>query len=473
MTAGSVPRRYAVVGTGARAALYIDALAGPYAATAAVTAWCEPNRIRMDYYDQALANAGRPAPARYRPDEFGRLLDKQRPDAVIVTSPDCTHAEYAAQALESGCDVILEKPVATTPDGARQLAAAAAAAAGGTLTVGFNYRYAPRNSALRQLIAAGTIGGVTSVHFEWALDTVHGADYFRRWHRDKSASGGLLVHKASHHFDLVNWWIADLPATVYARGALRFYGDKNARALGLPARPERSAGSPGLQTDPFALDLAADSTLRRLYLEAESEDGYLRDRDVFSPGITIEDNLAVLVTYRSGVFLTYSLNAHSPWEGYRVTVNGDAGRAELEVVERGYVGAVSAGGIMGRLAVDPMVSGPEAGTAVGTAGGTAVGAATSADGGEGDARPVGQRLLVQRHWEPAREVPIPAADGPHAGGDAPLLESVFGAVTTPDPLGRRAGYADGLASAAIGLAANESIASGSVVDVASLRILPG
>ena len=458
MTAGSETgrRRYAVVGTGSRASLYIDALAGPYAATGTITAWCEPNRIRMDYYDQVLAAAGLPAPARYRPDEFGRLLEDQRPDAVIVTSPDYTHAGYAVQALQAGRDVILEKPVVTTPDGARKLARAAVAAAG-TLTVGFNYRYVPRNSTLRQVIASGTIGEITSVHFEWALDTVHGADYFRRWHRDKAASGGLLVHKASHHFDLVNWWIADLPATVYARGALRFYGDENARQRGLADRPERSAGWPGLGTDPFALDLAADSTLRRLYLEAESQDGYLRDRDVFSPGITIEDNLAVLVTYRSGAFLTYSLNAHSPWEGYRVTVNGDAGRAELSVVERGYVGSVAAGGIMGRPVVDPMVSG----------------AAASADGDAGDPRPVAQQLLVQRHWGPAQEVAITAADGPHAGGDAPLLESVFGGGSTADPLGRRAGYADGLASAAIGLAANESIATGRVIDVASLEIIPG
>ena len=57
------------------------------------------------------------------------------------------------------------------------------------------------------------------------LDTKHGADYFRRWHRDKAHSGGLLVHKASHHFDLVNWWIQSAPTRVFASGGLRFYGD--------------------------------------------------------------------------------------------------------------------------------------------------------------------------------------------------------------------------------------------------------
>ena len=51
-----------------------------------------------------------------------------------------------------------------------------------------------------------------------------GADYFRRWHRNKNNSGGLMVHKATHHFDLVNWWLASKPVTVMAMGDLDFYG---------------------------------------------------------------------------------------------------------------------------------------------------------------------------------------------------------------------------------------------------------
>lgn len=451
MPAAQRSRRYAVVGTGARAALYIGALARDFADAGQITAWCDHNGVRMAYYDEILAAAGHPAPARYHPGEFGLLLAEDRPDVVIITSPDHTHADYAARALQAGCDVILEKPVVTTPAGARQLASAAASAAG-ELTVGFNYRYSPRNAALREVIAGGEIGAVTSVHFEWALDTVHGADYFRRWHREKASSGGLLVHKASHHFDLVNWWIRDVPDSVYARGALRFYGPDNAARRGLAGRPERSAGAPDLASDPFALDLQADETLRRLYADAAADDGYVRDRDVFSDGITIEDNMAVLVTYAGGALLTYSLNAHAPWEGYRVTVNGDAGRAELEVTERPHVRSAADGDVMGRPAVDPM-------TATAARGGTS----------DGTARPAGERLVVQRHWEPARVVPVAAGEGTHAGGDGPLLDALFGR-GRPDPLGQRSGYADGLASAAIGLAANESMATGLPVSVASLGL---
>ena len=447
-------RRYAVVGTGARAGMYVGALAGAHAEDGVIVAWCDPNSVRMSYYDEVLAAAGRPRPARYQPGEFGPLLAQERPDAVIVTSPDVTHPRYAATALAAGCDVILEKPVAADADGARLLADAASAAADagtGELIVTFNYRYSPRNSALRQVIADGTIGNVTSVHFEWVLDTVHGADYFRRWHREKSSSGGLLVHKASHHFDLVNWWLRDIPASVYAAGALRFYGDINARERGLAGRPGRSRGAPGMAGDLFALDLAADDRLRRLYLEAESEDGYLRDRDVFSAGITIEDNAAVLVTYGSGAFLTYSLNAHSPWEGYRVSVNGDAGRAELDVVERGHVRSASDGGISGRPAVDPMAAGQEPETG-------------------NDVRPSSERLVVQRHWEPAYTVPIVRGPGGHGGGDARMLSAIFRRDGTPDPLGRQAGYIDGLRSVLTGLAANMSIAASRVVDLSEFAV---
>jgi predicted dehydrogenase len=443
-------RRYAVVGAGARAAMYVDALAGEYADVGRIVALCDTNATRMRFHSERLRAAGHPSPTTYGPEGFAQLLDAERPEVVVVTSPDHTHHRYAVAALEAGCEVIVEKPLTTSVEGARAIAQAAATSSG-ELIVTFNYRYAPRNRVLREVVADGRIGEVTSVHFEWVLDTVHGADYFRRWHRDKEHSGGLLVHKASHHFDLVNWWIDDVPTRVYAAGALRFYGDDNARARGLGERPARSAGSPGLATDPFALDLAADDTLKRLYLDAEVDDGYVRDQDVFAPGITIEDNLAVLATYMSGALLTYSLNAHAPWEGYRVSVNGTEGRAELEVVERSHVASPSSAALSGRPAVDPSVA-PDA----------------PGGGDRRDERPAGHRLVVQRHWEPAVEVAIPAGEGGHGGGDAQLLADLFRPSQVPDPLGRRAGYLDGLRSVAVGVAGNRSIETGAPVDVASL-----
>ncbi|BDZ41356.1 hypothetical protein GCM10025865_06550 [Paraoerskovia sediminicola] len=234
---------------------------------------------------------------------------------------------------------------------------------------------------------------MTAVHLEWVLDTVHGADYFRRWHRDRDISGGLLIHKASHHFDLVGWWVDDVPTTVTAHTSRRFYGEENTPdgptrpARGTPGAPDGPTGRTA--SDPFLLDLNDDPRLAALYLEAEQHDGYRRDQDVFGPGVTIDDTMSVLVGYSRGATLTYSLTAYGPWEGYRVSVTGTEGRAELEVVERAAI--VLADGQ--RPVVDP---------------------SAVADATPDAVRHRGDRLVVQTHWGPrarsrSRRAPAPTA----------------------------------------------------------------
>ncbi len=212
----------------------------------------------------------------------------------------------------------------------------------------FNYRFNPVHEMVRTLLAAGEIGEIGSVHFEWLLDVRHGADYFRRWHRDKANSGGLLVHKSGHHFDLVNWWLGAAPGR----------GVRGRAGCSSTARPAAGTATPATTTartaarpppdDPFAVDLAGNPRLRELYLDAEAEDGYLRDRNVFAPGVTIEDDMAVLVRYDTGATMTYHLTAYAPWEGYRLMVNGSQGRLELEVVESDHVSPAAAGDAQGR-----------------------------------------------------------------------------------------------------------------------------
>ncbi len=192
------------------------------------------------------------------------------------------------------------------------------------------------------------------------------------------------------------------------------------------------------------LDLRGHPNLKSLYLDAEGHDGYVRDRDVFGEGITIEDNLALVVDYANGATLSYSLNAHAPWEGYRVAVNGTLGRVELDVVERGAV--VETEGLA--PALDP--SAVDAGASV-------------------SLRPESERLLLQRHWEAPIEVVIEGGEGGHGGGDAILLSDVF-IGPGEDPLARPANWRDGVQSIAVGIAGNRSLATGLPVDVADLGI---
>lgn len=436
-----MPRlRYALAGAGHRAQMYVDAIVGAHRERAELVAICEPNPARARLHAETVAAAGERAPRIGGPEELEAMIRDERVDRVIIAARDDLHAEPIVRSLEAGADVVVEKPLTIDAPGAVRIEEAVART-GRTVVLTFNYRYSPRNSALRQVLQDGEIGEVTSIDFSWMLDTNHGADYFRRWHREKKNSGGLLVHKSSHHFDLVNWWLRAQPRRVYASGGLRFYGAENAAARGLGERPARGTHDGG---DLFELDLRTDSRLKALYLDAEQHDGYLRDRDVFSEGITIEDNLALIVDYDSGATLSYSLNAHSPWEGYRVAVNGTRGRAELEVIERG---AVLAGEGL-HPAVDPSLAGGERASGP---------------------RPEGERLIVQNHWAEAREVPILSGTGGHGGGDSLLLSDVFEG-PGDDPLSRPADWSDGIRSIAVGIAGNRSLETGMPVQIADLGI---
>ncbi|MDZ5077246.1 Gfo/Idh/MocA family oxidoreductase [Nesterenkonia sp. HG001] len=440
MSTENTRTRYAIIGMGSRCQMYIDAIHGPHADVAELVGLADTNPGRAAYHQQRIAEVHGAEIATFDPAELTTRIQAEGIDRVIITSPDFTHADYIVESLEAGADVVVEKPLTVDAESSARIARTVEAT-GREVIVTFNYRYSPRNTALKAAILDGKIGEVTSIDFTWVLDTVHGADYFRRWHRNKKNSGGLLIHKASHHFDLVNWWLADAPARVYASGGLKFYGAENAAARGIA--PAERGTREGSEQDPFALDLRSDEKLQKLYLDNEHHDGYIRDQDVFGEGITIEDNLALIVDYARGAVLNYSLNAHAPWEGYQVAVNGTEGRLELEVVERAAVLPAEGG-----APVDPSVSD---------------------DGQSGALRSKGERLVLQRHWGEAQEIEIVQGEGSHGGGDGLLLADIFNG-PGEDPYKRPAGLVDGIQAIIVGVCGNTSLESGGPVRVADVDL---
>ena len=429
-------KRYVIVGTGSRAGMYVDAITGTYREVAELVALCDLSQTRMNWYNNNLIAKGYPSLPMYFAADFDRMIAETKPDVVIVTTIDRTHHEYITRAMELGCDVISEKPMTTTIESLRAIYETIERT-GKSLRVTFNYRYAPAYTKLRDVIMQGLIGRPLAVDFSWLLDTSHGADYFRRWHREKHNSGGLLVHKATHHFDLVNWWIDSYPKQVSAMGDLLFYGKANAAARGEHYSYKRYTGEPEAQNDPFALFLNEKAAFRGLYLDAEAETGYLRDQNVFGEPITIEDTMAVMARYRNGVLLSYCLIAYSPWEGLRVAITGTNGRVELDVVE-------SVNHLLGD------------------------GGAASASKG---AFKTATLRMFPRMGEPY-EIEIPPAEGGHGGADPVMLEQIFSPNPPPDPYYRAASHLDGAASILVGISANKSMETGQVVNVSDLFPLP-
>ena len=422
-------KKYVQVGTGGRARMFYGAIASTYKESAELAAFCDLSPTRMNYANKILTeNYSAPAAKTYHYTEFDRMLDEVKPDTVIVTSVDRTHHEYIIRSMEKGYDVISEKPM-TIDEKKAQAIIDCQKKTGKSLRVTFNYRYAPHHTKIREVIMNGELGEIYSVHFEWLLDTRHGADYFRRWHRNKLNSGGLLVHKSTHHFDLVNFWIGSRPDTVFAMGDLNFYGMKNAERRGHKNFYYRAHGSEAAKGDPFAIDMENNPTLKALYLDAEADSGYIRDRSVFSDEISIEDTMGVMVRYQNNAIMTYSLNAYMPWEGYNIAFNGSKGRLEVRIGENTYI---------------------------------------NAGGDKNDEGAVSTKSLLMRPmFGKPYEVIFEEAKGGHGGGDIVMLEDIFGN-PPPDKFMRAASHVDGAYSILTGIAANRSIASGEPVHIKDL-----
>jgi predicted dehydrogenase len=423
-------RTYVQVGLGGRHEMFRDAVTVDFAAGNQMLALCDANEGRLALSAGRVKEKTGVDLPRYLARDFDRMLREHRPDCVIVTTKDCFHDEYICRAMKAGCDVITEKPMTTDARKCRRILDTQRKT-GRACTVTFNYRYSPPRTQVKDLLMSGVIGDVLSVDFHWMLDVHHGADYFRRWHRNKENSGGLMVHKSTHHFDLVNWWLGTVPETVYASGHRRFYTPATAERYGLANRTDRCLGCPDAAKCPFRLDLEAKPTLRAMYLDCEPYDGYQRDRCVFSEAIDIEDSMNVVVDYRNGVKMTYSLNAFCPWEGYVVCFNGTRGRLEHKCEETVYINAD--GSVPGALKKE------------------------------------GTWTRVFPHWRPAYEVPLWEAKGGHGGADPQMLKYIFDTANQPqDKYLRAADYRSGAWSILVGVAANRSMQKQKAVAIADL-----
>lgn len=325
-------RRYAVCGLSARGlASFVLPILGLTDRTeddlsgyAEVVAIVDTDADRVAEFNQTLERRGRPPIPYFTQTEYEEMLAAVVPDAVIVTSPDHTHEQYILGALRHDVDVITEKPMVTTAAAARAVLAAERASAG-SVQVTHNFRYPAAHREVKRLIQAGTIGRITRVVMDYHVDLRHGASYFLRWNRRRALSGGLQVHKSSHHFDLLNWWIGAVPEEIFGYGALNYYG---------PSSPHRAARA----DDPYFLaqqgsgvfptdDDTARAGLFGLHYPEQypaSQPLYLYDAE-----IDVEDTYSAIARYPGGASLTYSVDFSSPWEGFRTGISGTHGSISL------------------------------------------------------------------------------------------------------------------------------------------------
>ena len=143
------------------------------------------------------------------------LLDRGSVDAVIVASPNHTHASVLHDVLATRVPVLVEKPMCTTLDDCRSVVSAAAARVAITW-VGLEYRYMPSIAALLDVVESGEVGdvrmfGIREHRFPFLVKVDN-------WNRFNRNTGGTLVEKCCHFFDLMNLVAGSRPARVMASG---------------------------------------------------------------------------------------------------------------------------------------------------------------------------------------------------------------------------------------------------------------
>ncbi|WP_433195846.1 Gfo/Idh/MocA family protein [Nocardia sp. CA-107356] len=268
--------RVVLIGAGARAQkLYVPWLSGqpPFPSDAA-----RPVAVLDADLDCARSLAADlPSVLATRPPDLERVLADTRPDLVVVATPDATHRTYAERALAAGCSTLVEKPLATTIADASALVRTADASPA-RLLVAHNLRFTNIHTRVHQLLRERRIGTVVSADFHYTLNHSHAYSYFTRWHRTRAASGGLEVTKASHHLDLLTWWLAARPVAVTAVLEHRHY------------RP----GAPNIP-----------------------------------PDSDIHDTIHALIEYNSGATVHYELTVNAPRDGYTCTLHGTEGTCRI------------------------------------------------------------------------------------------------------------------------------------------------
>jgi predicted dehydrogenase len=355
--------------------------------------------------------------------DFEKMMNETKPEMVIVTTVDATHHKFIIKAMEMGADVLTEKPM-TTDEDKSQAILDAEKRTGRKCTVGFNYRYGTLFTAIKEQLAEKPVGEITSVDFHWYLNTYHGASYFRRWHGERDKGGTLLVHKATHHFDLLNWFIDSDPVEVVAYGDLEHYGKNN------PFRGANCRTCAYTDKCEYYWDITNDKHLMDLYVKNEKYDGYIRDNCLWREEVDIFDKMSAQIKYANNVVVNYSLTTYSPYEGWRIAFNGRDGRIESwEDIPWRQQEKINQAELH---------------------------AAEMNQNAPGEVRY--DEIFKMNNFDRDFEmIKVEAARGGHGGGDSRLQDKIFRDPDMADPYKHSAGTRDGAMSCLIGVAARKSI----------------
>jgi predicted dehydrogenase len=199
--------RFGFIGLGAMGMTHVEAVSELCEGQAEISAVCSNN---PEHVSKALKFAPKAKVFKNEADLIVSPLD-----AIFVSTPNFTHVPLALQILKADKHLFLEKPCGITADECRQLAVATEKS-DRVVMMGHELRYSPFFQRIKDLVDAGEIGRPRMVwcrEFRGPLQKKT-----NDWIQDNRRSGGTLLDKNCHHFDLMNWWVGARPLRVCAFG---------------------------------------------------------------------------------------------------------------------------------------------------------------------------------------------------------------------------------------------------------------
>ncbi|RGP39730.1 Inositol 2-dehydrogenase [Altererythrobacter insulae] len=204
-------RRYAIIGCGMMGREHMQNLAlVPEAELVAIADPDAGSRAEAKAYAAKLGQTV----SLY--EDSAAMLAEAKPDAVIIASPNFTHFDVVKPVMDAGCAVLLEKPMCTTLEDAAALEQAAHDYSN-LFWVGLEYRYMPPVTRFIERVHSGELGDLKMLAIR-----EHRFPFLVKvgdWNRFNRNTGGTLVEKCCHFFDLMRHILRDEPVRVFASGA--------------------------------------------------------------------------------------------------------------------------------------------------------------------------------------------------------------------------------------------------------------
>ncbi|MCM8828795.1 MAG: Gfo/Idh/MocA family oxidoreductase [Candidatus Omnitrophica bacterium] len=272
-----------IVGTGDRGTSFVKA--AEHIPQIKIEAVVDTNPVRME---AVIKHHNYPPVKKFY--NLDDLLDAKIVDVVFITTPDWTHADLITKTLEKGYHVFCDKPLAINSEQISKILQAAASNNKNMHFMEFNMRYNPTFIKMKELTEKKEIGNILT---GWSYSGYTGDGYFRRWHKFRKNSGGLIIHKGCHILDILNWMVDSYPVEVYAKGGQKVFGGEK-KWTGCHQCKET-------ETCLYARKLSEDQMklLEDIYIKAAAVDGYTRNYCVFGPS-DVPDHYLVTIDYASG-----------------------------------------------------------------------------------------------------------------------------------------------------------------------------